>query len=191
MYLRASVPEGASIIHIELAFLPAPLSPCYTQLLDHQYYSKGIYQPALILHAPFRRLLWTERHPRQTQRFQSKADKPKPNASKVFLTLTRTHFRLFITAVTACLITIPAFSVSFFVSPVVTHTFKAGCAAQSTSRGVAPRALGIDLRRVIRTPFAKAWIQELVSHNQYSQNCKSINGIPRQRNLVASSPGQE
>lgn len=36
------------------------------------------------------------------------------------------HFLLFITVVMACLMTIPAFSVSFFVRPAVTHTFRAG-----------------------------------------------------------------
>lgn len=38
----------------------------------------------------------------------------------------RCHFLLFMTVVTACLITTPALSTSFLVRPVVIHTFMAG-----------------------------------------------------------------
>lgn len=39
-----------------------------------------------------------------------------------------THFLFATTFVMACLITVPAFSISFFVNPTVTQTFSAGCA---------------------------------------------------------------
>lgn len=45
-----------------------------------------------------------------------------PNAT-LYATL---YFLLLMILVIACLIIVPAFSVSFFVSPLVTHTFKLG-----------------------------------------------------------------
>lgn len=60
-----------------------------------------------------------------------------------------------ITFVTAWRITTPAFSVSFFVKPVVTHTFSAGWSCHPCSFAVLDGATGIPLRRVMRTPFAR------------------------------------
>ena len=70
----------------------------------------------------------------------------------------RCHFLLFMTVVMACLTTTPALSISLFERPLVTHTFRAGCGRHSFKRsfGVAPIARGIALRRVMRTPFARA-----------------------------------
>lgn len=70
----------------------------------------------------------------------------------------RCHFLLFNTVVIACLTTTPALSTSLFDRPVVTQTFKAGCGRHSFMRslGVAPIARGMALRRVMRTPFARA-----------------------------------
>lgn len=69
------------------------------------------------------------------------------------------HFLLRMTAVTACLIVVPARSISLFDNALVTHTFSAGrgCHSFSNSRGETPRALGIAFRRVMRTPLARAW----------------------------------
>jgi hypothetical protein len=71
----------------------------------------------------------------------------------------RCHFLLFMTVVTACLTTTPALSTSRFESPLVTHTFRAGWGRHSFKRslGVAPSARGMALRRVMRTPFARAY----------------------------------
>jgi hypothetical protein len=57
--------------------------------------------------------------------------------------------------VTACLTIVPAFSVSFFVSPLVTHTLSAGWGCHPASRGLMPRPRGKALRRVIKTLFAR------------------------------------
>lgn len=60
------------------------------------------------------------------------------------------HFFLLITLVMACRMIVPAFSISFFVRPMVTHTFSAAgttCLGWKLSSRV--------LRRVIRTPLAK------------------------------------
>lgn len=59
------------------------------------------------------------------------------------------------TFVIACLIVTPAFSVSFFDSPVVMHTFRAGCTCQPCSFDVLPVATGMLLRRVMSTPLAR------------------------------------
>lgn len=60
------------------------------------------------------------------------------------------HFFLLITLVMACRMIVPAFSISFLVRPMVTHTFKAAgttCFGWKLSSRV--------LRRVIRTPLAR------------------------------------
>jgi hypothetical protein len=57
--------------------------------------------------------------------------------------------------VIACLMMTPAFSVSFFVNPLVTHTLRAGTGAHPASRGLTPRPSGKALSRVMRTPFAR------------------------------------
>lgn len=60
------------------------------------------------------------------------------------------HFFLLITLVMACRMVVPAFSISFFVRPMVTHTFSAAgtiCFGWKLSSKV--------LRRVIRTPLAR------------------------------------
>jgi hypothetical protein len=69
----------------------------------------------------------------------------------------RCHFFPLITVVMACLMTVPARSVSFFDSALVTQTFSAGWARHSCSksRGATPRAVGMALRRVMRTPLAR------------------------------------
>lgn len=69
----------------------------------------------------------------------------------------RCHFLPFITVVIACRMIMPAFSVSFFDSPLVIHTFSAGraCHSFSKSLGDTPSATGIALRRVMRTPLLR------------------------------------
>lgn len=71
---------------------------------------------------------------------------------------TRCHLRLFMTVVMACRMVMPAFSVSFFDSPLVTHTFSAGggCHSFDSSRGLAPRAMGMAFSRVMSTPLRRA-----------------------------------
>lgn len=64
------------------------------------------------------------------------------------------------TLVIACLIVTPAFSISFFVNPVVMHTFNAGWSFQLSSLVVVVPLLGevgILFSRVIRTPFTRHW----------------------------------
>ena len=63
------------------------------------------------------------------------------------------HFLCFITLVIACRIVMPARSISFLLSPVVTHTFSAGCGSQTVS--LAEPARGMLLRRVMSTPLAR------------------------------------
>lgn len=65
------------------------------------------------------------------------------------------YFLLLIIFVIACLMIVPAFSVSFFVSPLVTQTFKQGWGCHPASRGLTPRPRGKALRRVTKTPFAR------------------------------------
>ena len=65
------------------------------------------------------------------------------------------HFFRVMILVIACLIVIPALSVSFFDRPDVTHTLSAGVACQPISLGAAPRAGGMLLRRVTSMPFVK------------------------------------
>ena len=81
----------------------------------------------------------------------------KRNAAYALLihhTLTR-HFLRVMILVMACLMTMPAFSVSFFVKPDVTQTFKAGVGCHVCSRGFAPFAPGKALSLVTRTLFAR------------------------------------
>lgn len=66
-------------------------------------------------------------------------------------------FLLLTTLVIACLITIPALSVSFLDNPVVMHTFSAGCGSHPRSLGVAWIARGMLFNRVMRTPFANVY----------------------------------
>jgi hypothetical protein len=65
------------------------------------------------------------------------------------------YFLLETIFVIACLIVVPAFSVSFFVNPLVIHTFSDGSGCQPASRGLTPRPRGKALRRVMSTPFAR------------------------------------
>lgn len=67
------------------------------------------------------------------------------------------YFLRVMTLVIACLITTPAFSVSRFDKPAVTHTLRAGCGCHGWSLGPAPSGAGMLLRRVISTPFANAY----------------------------------
>jgi len=60
------------------------------------------------------------------------------------------------TLVIACLIVIPAFSISFFVRPVVMQTFSAGWSFQSESLPLLPGPTGMLFKRVIRTLFTRA-----------------------------------
>jgi hypothetical protein len=59
------------------------------------------------------------------------------------------------TLVIACRMVIPAFSVSFFVRPLVTQTLRAGVGCHPASRGLTPRPSGKALSLVIKTPFAR------------------------------------
>lgn len=62
----------------------------------------------------------------------------------------RHYFLLLITLVMACRMIVPAFSISFLVRPVVTHTFRAGgiiCLGSKLSSRL--------FSRVIRTPLAR------------------------------------
>ena len=90
----------------------------------------------------------------------SKCSKPKrrlhaDNAQYPMPASFMIYFRRLTILVMACLIIVPAFSVSFFVRPLVTHTFSAGVGCQPASRGFSPRPSGKDLSRVMRTPFAR------------------------------------
>src|SRR5437762_12854565 len=60
-----------------------------------------------------------------------------------------------ITFVIACLIIIPAFSISFRDSPVVTQTFNAGCNCHPMSLVAILRGNGILFSLAIKTPFAR------------------------------------
>lgn len=60
------------------------------------------------------------------------------------------YFLLLRTFVTAWRIVVPAFSISFFVRPSVTHTFSAG-GTNCFGWKLSSRAL----RRLMRTPFAR------------------------------------
>lgn len=60
--------------------------------------------------------------------------------------------------VTACLMTTPAFSISFFDRPAVTHTLSAGCGSHGFSFD--PTAAGIAFSRVINTPLDRHCSQE-------------------------------
>lgn len=59
------------------------------------------------------------------------------------------------TLVIAWRMMMPAFSISFFESPVVTHTLRAGCNFQPCSLAVECGATGMLFRRVMRTPLAR------------------------------------
>ena len=69
------------------------------------------------------------------------------------------HRRRLTILVTACLIVIPALSISFFESPEVTQTFSPGWSSHPISLLVALIARGILLSRVINTPFANAYLE--------------------------------
>lgn len=101
----------------------------------------------------------------------------------------RCHFLLFMTVVMACLTTTPALSISLFERPLVTHTFRAGCGRHSFRRslGVAPIARGMAFRRVMRTPFARAYSRSV--SDRHSQFGKQYSNSPRQRSLAAAFPG--
>ena len=75
--------------------------------------------------------------------------------SIILITCPITYFLLVMIFVMACRIMTPAFSVSFFVSPLVTQTLRAGTGCQPASLGLTPRPRGKALSRVMRTPFAR------------------------------------
>lgn len=64
-------------------------------------------------------------------------------------------FRLFTTLVIACLIVIPAFSISLFDKPEVMHTFNAGWSSHPISLAVALIDRGMLLSRVTSTPLTR------------------------------------
>ena len=76
------------------------------------------------------------------------------------------YFLRVIILVMACLMTTPAFSVSFFDRPVVTQTLTADWGCQPSSRGVPPNGGGILFSRVIKTPLARHCLVRSVK--QYS-----------------------
>lgn len=65
------------------------------------------------------------------------------------------YFRRLTILVMACRIIVPAFSVSFFVSPLVTQTLSEGLGCHPASLGLIPRPIGKDWSLVMRTPFAR------------------------------------
>lgn len=67
----------------------------------------------------------------------------------------RFYFLRVMTLVIACLMTTPAFSISFLVRPFVTQTLIAGCGCHPCDVGVTPSACGIAFRRVTRTSFRR------------------------------------
>ena len=62
---------------------------------------------------------------------------------------------LVMTFVIACLIVMPAFSISFFERPVVMHTLSAGWNFHPSSLPLLLGPVGMPLRRVMRTPLAR------------------------------------
>ena len=99
----------------------------------------------------------------------------------------RLYFRLLTILVMACLMMVPAFSVSFFVRPLVTHTLSAGVGCQPASRGFSPRPRGKDLSRVMRTPFARHCnCQHIVQDQPYihHQDTYLIDNFPKDLILV-------
>ena len=70
------------------------------------------------------------------------------------------------TFVMACLIVVPAFSMSFFDSAEVTHTLRAGTGAQPPSLAFIAFSSGRTFSRVIRTPLARACRLESVTLSQ-------------------------
>ena len=95
----------------------------------------------------------------------------------------RHYFLLLITLVMAWRIIVPAFSISFLVRPVVTHTFRAGgttCLGSKLSSRV--------FSRVIRTPLARDCesIRNRLQEGYNGRKCKTylIHGILEQELLV-------
>lgn len=85
------------------------------------------------------------------------------------------------TFVMACRITVPAFSISFLDSPVVTQTLSAGCSFHPTSFPVLLTATGMLFSRVIKTPLAAdcgdGWLA-------VSTHCKSKYTVMREENVA-------
>lgn len=79
------------------------------------------------------------------------------------------HFFLLITLVMACRMIVPAFSISFFVRPMVTHTFRAAgttCLGWKLSSRV--------LRRVIRTPLARHYREACQSNREMRKETRQV-----------------
>lgn len=88
-------------------------------------------------------------------------------------------FNLPTTFPTACLTTPPAFSTSFLLCPIVTHTLNAGSFCQPNGL-LCPFAggSGTVLTRATRTPFARHYRRISISHPPESQR---IANIPHRR----------
>jgi hypothetical protein len=88
--------------------------------------------------------------------------------------------------VIACRMVVPAFSVSFFVRPLVTQTLRAGVGCHPASRGLTPRPSGKALSLVIKTPFARHCHCSLATLSPIRRS-RSI--IPHQQHRAGSGSG--
>jgi hypothetical protein len=88
--------------------------------------------------------------------------------------------------VIACRMVTPAFSVSFFVRPLVTQTLRAGVGCHPASRGLTPRPSGKALSLVIKTPFARHCHCSLATLSPIRRS-RSI--IPHQQHRAGSGSG--
>jgi hypothetical protein len=88
--------------------------------------------------------------------------------------------------VIACRMVIPAFSVSFFVRPLVTQTLRAGVGCHPASRGLTPSPSGKALSLVIKTPFARHCHRSLATLPPIR---KLRSTIPRQQHRAGSGSG--
>jgi hypothetical protein len=124
-----------------------------------------------------------------TRRRRRRSQKPR-HATCYTLNTSQRHAHYFLREtifVIACLIVVPAFSVSFFVNPLVTHTFSAGCGCQPASRGFMPRPRGKALRRVISTPLARhcGWL--VMYWTEERETAYLINNITENLVLVVNA----
>lgn len=87
------------------------------------------------------------------------------------------YLLLVIILVIACLISVPAFSISFFDKPVVTHTFSAGCGCHCSSLGLIPSSRGMALRRVTRIPRARHYLSSIVSFSSPTKHTGSMGSM--------------
>jgi len=102
-------------------------------------------------------MLFVPSHPSQTPGMRYNAQYSSIH-THIVPALPACHFLPFNTVVIACLTTVPARSISFRDKPFVTQTLMPGAAYHSLakSRGDMPSAAGMALRRVTRTPLARA-----------------------------------